>query len=517
MAENLSRGTFIRGGLTTALAATVCGTQGAYASEASGDILWETECDAIVLGGGNGGLSAAARLAENGKSVILLEASNYLGGGSVFAGGGVNASMHIFGTKDWKTYNEENAYTAHSVDPEIGESIITTFYGDYVEWLEDNDIALHKTEGTRGYQNDWMLGWGGEPGKSGNIAYFDSLEQFALDMGAQIVRRMFGQKLLLDSNGTIVGVQAVSLEDGSIKNYKTCNVVLATGGFQNNKGLMACYVGPGAEMMRNIGGPYNTGAGLLMATSVGAITAGRFHHMASELCAYKQTGIHEEDPDLFETARSGDPEQCFPGIELPNWPHELQSMLLNMDGKRIRNTGDDQLHLYQRDYQLLAVCDQTSYNESLENWNNAVYKSADEAFDDVMACGGFYIEGDTLEEFAQNVQNAMIFTDAQQVINSITEYNEAVEAGTAWQLDPPATGSGLRPLVAPFRAVLCVLGTYYMQGGLKINRNAQVIGCDLEPIPGLYATVPCAGTYSYLGGIAAAGTSGYLAANHISA
>lgn len=54
----------------------------------------ELRCDVLVIGGGAAGLIAAAKTAEEGKQVILLEKLPKLGGGSQFAQG-----LRMFSTR----------------------------------------------------------------------------------------------------------------------------------------------------------------------------------------------------------------------------------------------------------------------------------------------------------------------------------------------------------------------------------------------------------------------------------
>lgn len=519
--KKLSRRGFLRtaavgavGAAALSMAACSNGDQpGTTKADPSAD--YEKEVDVIVLGAGNGGLSASARAAESGKKVLVLEASSWIGGGSRFVGGVTGSgSMHIQGTKNWEAYNAM-PYYKHLADPKVGQAVVDTFYGGYVEWLEDIDASFHESKGTQAYQNDYVLGEGGEEGKAGNMAFFDSIAAYGESMGVETIFDMFGQKLLTDEDGSIVGVRAISTADGSIHDYKAPNVILANGGFMCNKGLMSNYVGRSGESVQNIGVPYNTGSGLIMALSAGAQTAGNFDAFNTVTMPFRQNPSASEDVAIYKAIMEGrNPSEGYPEINTSPAPAMLSSLILNLNGKRIYSDYDTQDVLNQPDGQLIVICDKAACDAFDEN-PSAPYLSSDDYFEFVRETGGFVFEGETVEDLAAAIQGSLSFTPWQAVARSINEYNEYVSSGRGGELDPPAMADQAPALTGPFHAVLCTLGTYYMWGGVKINENAQVIGVNQMPISGLYATIPCASVGTYVGGVAGAGATGFLAANHI--
>ncbi len=81
----------------------------------------------------------------------------------------------------------------------------------------------------------------------------------------------------------ITGITARG-RDGYLATLSAPAVILACGGWQNNKALMAQYLGPNAADMPLIapGVAYNTGDGLRMATAVGGGVAGQFDMVHGE-------------------------------------------------------------------------------------------------------------------------------------------------------------------------------------------------------------------------------------------
>ena len=65
----------------------------------------------------------------------------------------------------------------------------------------------------------------------------------------------------------------------------------------------------------------------------------------------------------------------------------------------------------------------------------------------------------------------------------------------------------------PFYAFPTGVSAYHTFGGLIINDKAQVLDLQKQPIKNLYATPPTAAMFRepYAGGVASAGTFGYIA------
>lgn len=135
--------------------------------------------------------------------------------------------------------------------------------------------------------------------------------------------------------------------------------------------------------------------------------------------------------------------------------------------------------------------------------------------------GGAYFSTDTIEDLADQLNAAGPATykvHKANLVKTIEEYNAAAETGTGDDLFPPKSGStNCTPIVEPpFYAVPMRAAIYANYGGVAIDTNAQVLDISRKPIPGLYATVPCAGGVFhefYTGTIAGAGVTGRLAAD----
>src|SRR5450759_1335442 len=79
-------------------------------------------------------------------------------------------------------------------------------------------------------------------------------------------------ELVQDRQGRVTGVKALTPTGFAAFNAKS--VVLACGSFESNPEMRARYLGPGWDMIRLRGVPFNTGDGLRMAMDIGAMPHG---------------------------------------------------------------------------------------------------------------------------------------------------------------------------------------------------------------------------------------------------
>jgi tricarballylate dehydrogenase len=103
------------------------------------------------------------------------------------------------------------------------------------------------------------------------------------------------------------------------------------------------------------------------------------------------------------------------------------------------------------------------------------------------------LTADTLEELI----NRLDLDDRPQALRTLHEYNEAAcdpdhfdpstkDGLTTRGLSPNKSNWALRLDRPPLVAYSATGGITFTFGGLKINTNAQVIGTDWRPVPGLF-------------------------------
>ena len=99
---------------------------------------------------------------------------------------------------------------------------------------------------------------------------------------------------------------------------------------------------------------------------------------------------------------------------------------------------------------------------------------------------------DTLEGLVKQLK-----VDHKQAMKTLEEYNRAAGNGGPFNpavldglhtegIDPPKTNWAVKLDTPPYVSWPVTGGITFTFGGLKVNKNAQVIATDWKPIPGLY-------------------------------
>jgi fumarate reductase flavoprotein subunit len=227
----------------------------------------------VVLGGGGAGLAAALAAAENGcKSIVVLEKASS-------ATGSTGMAHDIFGAespvqKRWgidapkdelfKVAMEWAHWT--KINPRIVRAFIDKS-GDTIGWLENMGLSF---ELIQYYPNQVPLVRHSVKGHG--HALMKTLRDNCEKNGVKILTLTPGKKILRDGQGKISGVAAES-KQGELT-IAAKSVIVATGGYGNNKEMLKKYCPYFHDTITYDGPPSNTGDGILMAMEIGAATAG---------------------------------------------------------------------------------------------------------------------------------------------------------------------------------------------------------------------------------------------------
>jgi fumarate reductase flavoprotein subunit len=231
------------------------------------------EAELVVLGGGGAGLAAALAAADNGcKDIIVLEKAGSATGSTgmahdIFgAESPVQKRLGIEASRDdlFKTAMEWAHWT--KINPKIVRAFIDKS-GDTIAWLEQKGLSF---EMIQYYPNQVPLVRHSVRGHG--HALMKTLRDNCRELGIRILTRTPGKKILRDARGGISGVLAESKE-GDIS-ISTRRAIIATGGYGNNKDMLKKYWPNYNENYTYDGPPSNTGDGIIMATEIGAATAG---------------------------------------------------------------------------------------------------------------------------------------------------------------------------------------------------------------------------------------------------
>ena len=248
--------------------------------------------DVIIVGTGNAGFAAAVSASENGAKVLMLEkaSEDYMGGNSAltihmrFAYNSFSDLLPLV-KDDKQTYNK----LYNKKLQELSEVVTEYTESDYLKDIMNvtsgkSDKILSKELVTNSLPTiKWMnkLGHLWSPTfdnpTSANVVSFNGKgygliqrwKKIALNKGVNIKYNHQVIDLIKNNEDKISGVVAKTNNENKI--YYANSVILACGSFESNAQMRAKYLG---EQWRNVklrGIPNNTGEGLEMAISHGAI------------------------------------------------------------------------------------------------------------------------------------------------------------------------------------------------------------------------------------------------------
>lgn len=472
------------------------------------------ECDVLVAGAGIGGLAAGVSALETGAKTILVEVSKNVGGTSRFAAGGLGLR---FGD-EW----EKVLQRAPLTNVEKGKFVCEQWKG-FADWINELGLPTEAMSKTSPYL--WM--GGKRPAEQGGKGWTDEyLQKFGAifdEKGGTKIMETRVVDLTTDEKGQVNGVVAENAE-GTFT-IKAKSVIIATGGWQRDKEMCTKYLGRYGAVSQAQCVPYLDGAGIKMAMKLGAKLSSGFGTYYGHPQPWPTNYFNNLDtPAGYETLDNIDPMNIlFYGTTQNTFQN--YGIYLNTHGKRFVN---EQLLSYVVNQEIMQQPFCRAYlilDESCREYfrdvpyGKALIKGGDR-IELMKQMGMTVFEADTLEDLATKIAagtSGNADFNIPNMMQTISEYNEAAAAGTASLLDIPhspdltdpqsqkragATDAGATvsktadavPLVkGPFVAIPVVAGIMATFGGLEINNDAQVIGINEKPIPGLYAIPGAAG------------------------
>ena len=427
----------------------------------------ELSADVIVVGGGGAGMSAATRLAQLGKSVILVEKSGFLGGAISVSGGNqvvMGSQLQIDnGVADDSVESMVADFEANGANKNNKE-ILTLFaenVGATTDWLVANcgitfEEGLHQLGE---YSHNRELAYTG-----GGAGFAEAMRKAVEEAGVQVLLNTKAESLIAD-NGTVTGVKAASSD--ADYTLTAGDVVLATGGYGANKDMLtdemksALYYGPASS----------TGEGIQMAQAVGAQTANM------EYGKRYPNGI-EVSEGMAKSTIAGN---------IVGWT--MSAILVNKDGNRVVNEKASnrtilEEELKQEGGELYLLLDA----ETFEAWKAKLAPAgiSDADIEKYLEANGtttpVFAHGETLEEAA-----AAAGINADNLKATVEKYNGFVAKGSDDDFGRAASYLTKTIGEGPYYIVEQKPRFATTMGGLVINTSMQVLNEAGEPISGLYA------------------------------
>ena len=412
--------------------------------------------DAVIVGSGGTGLTAAIQAHELGLDVAVFEKNVELGGNTNRASSGMNAA-------------ETNVQLHHGVIDNVADFYRETYkdggklndkdmlgYFVYhsapaISWLADHGIKLDDITVTGGMSKKRTH----RPASMAPIGGF--LVRSLLNVAAQQNIPVFNEtkvdQLLQDATGRVNGIK-LSL-DGHSQEVKAKAVILATGGFGASKAYMKRYR-PDLIDYKTTNQPGATGDGLELAEEVGA------ELMQMDLIQVHPT-VQQDHPHVYLIGEAVRGEGAI---------------LVNAQGQRFVNELNTRKIVSNA---ITALPEHSAYLIFDQGIRDRV--KAIEFYDKT----GLVEHGDTIEDLAQTLK-----MDPTVLKQTVRDWNQAVQDQNDEQFG--RTTGMERDISQPgFFAIHIAPAIHYTMGGLHIDSKTHVLDGNGDVIEGLYAAGEVAG------------------------
>jgi tricarballylate dehydrogenase len=444
-----------------------------------------SDCDVIIVGGGNAALCAALSAREQGARVLLLERAPLArrGGNSAFTGGAFRIAYD--GVEDLRElipdlqdaelesadfgeypatqfYEEAVSMSGYRADADVLEHVVDSSLGT-MKWLRENGVRFAPIYGRQSFRVDGKHRfWGGLTVEvsGGGYALVETLFARAVEAGVEVRYETRATRLVREGDGWVVGVCTPEGEE----QLRTGAVVLATGGFHANVAWRAQYLGHNWDLARVRGSRYNTGDGIEMALGAGAVAHGNW------------SGCHAVFYDLNAPA--------YGDISLLNQQKNYFTLgiVVNAQGRRFVDEGRDF-----RNYTYSGMGEHVLAQPGAVAWQVFDAKTHALLPDEYRVKHATRITANTLEELASKLDgiDAPAFLDTVRAFNAAIDdtavFNPAERDGrTTRKIEPPKSNWALALDTAPFVV------------------HGQVLDENDEPLPALYAAGEMVGGLYYV-------------------
>ena len=448
--------------------------------------------DAIVVGSGLAGLTAALNLLDRGGNVVVIEKEAKMGGNSIKASSGINACVaaladgqQVVSQEEFNMFVEDTVKSAgDAANLELIQTLVQNSYPSLV-WLKERvgvDLLQTRTR-LGGHSRDrthrpakGAVGYTVMSAMQKTLEEYQQQDKLRLHLSTKVT------ELVCDEQGIIVGVEVVSNNNSSDQEaslfLQAPNVVLATGGFAADRGVDSFLAGVRPEYLQMSAtfGDFSTGDGLKVANKLGAATRDM-----------DKVQIH---PTGFVDPADPHGKSKFLCAELMRG---IGGILLNATGQRFCN------ELGNRAYVTDKMLDHAPEYKKTKQWDSSLKIPT---FTLVLSANaakqgeehiGFYLWKKLLQPYKgleELAKYMKVPKDSLQI--TLEEYRSKQSASTDIYQDD--FGKTLFPGPFPydleteeFYAGQVTPVLHYCMGGLTTNRQGQVVDEKQQIIPGLYA------------------------------
>jgi tricarballylate dehydrogenase len=459
--------------------------------------------DVIILGAGNAALCAAIAALEKGAKVLALEkAPEYFRGGNTYFTGGIircayngiedikklipdmspeeEASVEVGSYSEDEFYDDLMRVTEGLADPDLAQLLVSESHPTLL-WLREHGVRFVLSFGRQAFKRgDKYHFWGGLLVEAVGAGKGLSDQQFevAEHMGMEVRYDTKGVKLIQDQTGRVIGVTAKG--PNGFEDLHAKAVILASGGFESNSEMRTRYLGPGWELAKVRGIPYNTGDGIKMALDIGAQPHG--HWSGCHAVAWDLNAPPTGDRTITEL------------YQKHSYPFGL---IVNIEGKRFVDEGADFRNYTYAKYGREILRQPMGFAAQIFDAKVTHLLRDEYRIQQVTKA-----ETTTIEALADQLG-----IDRDNLVQTIKEYNAACQEGeynptildgkhTAG-ITPPKTNWALPIDEPPYLGFAVTCGITFTFGGLRIDPRGQVLDTEGHTMPGLYAAGELVGGLFY--------------------
>lgn len=406
----------------------------------------------VVVGAGGCGLSAALSAKENNSEVLVIERDSTPLGTTAMSTGlipGANTRLQrAAGIEDTPEIfaNDIIKKTKGETDPEIATSLAIES-SKTIEWLIDKyQIPLSLVDSFL-YPGHTVMRMHGTPNRTGS-ELMGALCRAAERAGIDVLTNALVTDLYSDSNNKILGVKVLRT-DGQTEEIGCDALILACCGFAGNPEMVEEYM-PEIKEAEFFGHPGNKGDAIKWGKSLGADLA--------DIGSYQGHG------------------GLAAGRGVPIlWPMIMEGgFQININGERF---SDESLGYSEQAVKVVSQPKKIAWNifderlhelmKEFEDYNNAIEANA-------------IINADSTAELS-----ALTGINKESLDKTIKEVEEMVEGK---RKDSFGRDFTIKPkLESPYYTVKVTGALFHTQGGLVVNKNAQVMDKNKDPLPNLFA------------------------------